>query len=156
MRGVEWSSSMNGEEAELDNSTGVPLAHPFTSILMKYVLICVFLCTWSLGCTIVHVAGAKPEVQERFGLVNVQIKGVEGQPLIISTKGFGLTLGGNSVTLGWLREVIITAPDDAKCRIFIVAETKDEIEVLKTMLKEIGRFDKEICIFDKEGDKWPN
>jgi hypothetical protein len=108
-----------------------------------------------LGCAVIHVTGAKPEIERRVGIVNVQVKEVDDQPAIISTTGFGITLGSNTATLGWLHEVVITAPDAAKCRVFIIVEKKDDIEGLKLTLKEIGRFESKICIISKEGEKWP-
>jgi hypothetical protein len=107
------------------------------------------------SCTIVRVAGGEPEITQKFGIVNLQLKGVNGQPLIVSTAGLGLTFGGSSTTLGWLQEVIITAPDAAKCRVFIVVEKKADLENLKDSLATNSIFRGNICIFSKEGAIWP-
>jgi hypothetical protein len=151
-----WSQPLNLEKwGEPTEETMTTESIPPLSIILGLIALFLILGMSVSSCTIVRVAGTEPEITQKFGIVNLQMKGVNGQPLIVSTAGLGLTFGGSSTTLGWLQEVIITAPDAAKCRVFIVVETKDDLETLKDSLASNRIFHGDICVFSKEGEIWP-
>jgi len=106
------------------------------------------------GCSTVYVSGATPSTSRNFGLVSVQIPNVTAEPVLVATEGFGLTLGSQSATLGWLRELVIVVPDAAKCRVFMIVQTDEELRSLKDTFMHDSKAFENICIFSKEGGKW--
>jgi len=128
---------------------------PSLPIMLALIFLFLILGISVSSCTIVQVAGAEPETTHGFGIVNLHLNGFKGQPVTVSTTGLGLTFGGGSTTLGWLREVIITAPDAAKCRVFIVVEKKDDLQALADLLTRDTRLLENICLSSKEAEKWP-
>jgi hypothetical protein len=87
------------------------------------------------GCATVHIHNATITEERYPGLLILKVAPLSGA-FLIQTQGGGLVASGHSLTLGYLKETIIMAPDASECRLIIVAKNSDEV---KSILQSVGR-----------------
>jgi hypothetical protein len=108
------------------------------------------------GCTTVHVSGPDGTVSRGIGVVNVHIPSNNKAPQLVTTEGFGLIAASKSLTVGFIRETVITFPDISACHVAIIVQSNTELEALQSILKDRPERFNNICIITKEGRTWPN
>nr|WP_315261314.1 hypothetical protein [uncultured Duganella sp.] len=102
------------------------------------------------GCTTVYVENGVINRAPVFTLGGVSISPSNTEPLIVRTTGLGLTIGSHATTLGWVNEVVITAPDTSHCRVYMFVQTKEERVAIEKYLALNARPITNICIFPRE------
>ena len=106
------------------------------------------------GCAVVHVSGTKPSTSWNIGLVNVQIPQNGETPALIATEGIGFVLAGRAATFGWVKEVVVLAPDSIRCRVFVIVTSDEELRALGEAFSNESKLFENICIFSGEGEIW--
>ncbi len=125
------------------------------SLILKLFTALILLLSSIYGCAIIKVSG-NPSISSYYGILNVKPQCSGDIPTLITIEGLGAFLGAKSFTLGYNKELIVTAPDINQSRIFIVVETKEELDSLKEFLSQNKDITNKLTVFTKKGEIWKN
>lgn len=104
------------------------------------------------SCTSVRIENA--DVVDRMypGLVVLSITPRPDSSAVVRSRGVGLVVGLSGTTLGYMDESAFVTFDPKACRLFIVVETKAQVDsVVKALVAE-GQA-RDFCVVEKTGEK---
>ncbi|MBW1649971.1 MAG: hypothetical protein JRJ44_04740 [Deltaproteobacteria bacterium] len=124
-------------------------------LILKLFIAIILLLSSIYGCAVIRVSG-NPSISSHYGILNVKPQCSGDIPTLITVEGLGAFFGAKSFTLGYNKELIITAPDINQSRIFIVVESKEELNSLKKFLSQNKTLITNPFVFTKKGETWKN
>jgi transposase InsO family protein len=77
----------------------------------------------------------QPGLDNYPGIAIIKVQPSAHTASVLSIKGAGLTMGTRGATLGHLKEITFSAPDQLACRTFIVVETDEQARLIQALLQ---------------------
>lgn len=135
----------------------LPLLTPFKFIykpkgiiIFSYIIFFLFI----NGCTIVKISGEKPKIKLNLGVTNISIQNENTEPTVIISKSLGLIKTPNSLSIGYINEVLSKFPNNNYCSLIIFVETNEELDSIKKILLRNSVELNSLCTISKDGNSW--
>ncbi|MEN9867310.1 MAG: hypothetical protein RL748_2900 [Pseudomonadota bacterium] len=106
------------------------------------------------ACTTVHVSGAKAEVKQGIGFVNVALQPDGKAPFMVTTEGVGIVGAANSIMIGAGKEFLVSFPDAGACHTVIVVQNQQQFESLRQLISSNPESLNHLCLTSKEKSAW--
>jgi hypothetical protein len=104
-------------------------------LCVRAILIALATCGGIPGCTVLRVTNADVRTSYYPGIAIIKVQPSAHTASVLSIKGAGLTMGTRGATLGHLKEITFSAPDQLACRTFIVVETDEQARLIQALLQ---------------------
>lgn len=100
------------------------------------------------ACTVVTVESDGKVVSERsFGIRSISLQ--QRHPALIETEGFGIVVGANHLTIGWMNEQMAVVPDPSQCQMLAIVQHLSDFYRLVEVIRESGMLTSSVCMIGR-------